>query len=181
MVASENPGRFYLRERLMKRCAILSVVVILAFIAVPVSHLKGQDDAPVPSLDARIDQFWNLWEHEQPSEALRRLSLNPQNPWSNLYPVVDDFHSRLGGKCLGHVQIERKKVTDRVVFVSFYAYYDVQPFRVELLYYKARDRWEGIACHVDNNAALWLHEIGHPQEAATVPAGQDAQPQGGHE
>lgn len=163
----------------MKRWTILAgVAVVVAFLAAPAVHVSGQQDPapPVASVDARIAQFWDLWEHEQPSEALRRLSPNPQNAWSHLYAVVDDYHARLGGKCLGHVQIERKRVTDRVVYVSFYAYYDVQPLRVEVLYYKARDRWDGIACHVDNNAAMWLREIGHPQEGGNV---QMAPPQGG--
>jgi len=173
----------------MKQCALLVAAALLALIAVPADSRSRtyaqQDDggAPALTLDAQINQFWTLWENEQPSEALRRLSPNPQqNPWKPLSPVVDDFQSRLGGKCLGHVQLERKKITDRVVYASLYAYYDLQPLRVELLYYKARDRWVGIACHVDDNATLWLHEISHPHDATTTPgAGQPGQPQGGQE
>jgi hypothetical protein len=151
----------------------LAAVGLLSLVAVgsPAPQVPADDDGPPLALDARIDQFWKLWETEQPSEALRRLSSSPQSPWANLYQVVDGYHARLGGKALGHVQIERKKVTDRIEFVSFYEYYDVQPVRVELLYYKARNRWEGIACHVDINSSNWLHEIAHPQEVTLPQAG----------
>lgn len=155
----------------MKRIA--TVVVLTIFVALATSSPASQAPADEPAalpLDGKIDQFWKLWESEQPSEALRRLSSTPQTPWANLYEVVDRYQSRLGGKCLGHVQLERKKISDKVVFVSFFAYYDVQPVKVELLYYKARDRWEGIACHVDINSTQWLREIAHPQESVVVPA-----------
>jgi hypothetical protein len=162
----------------MKNAAMIGLVMaLLLFVAPsPASHGQSDGDTPALPLEARIDQFWKLWETQQPSEALRRLSSSPQNPWTNLYQVVDGYHSRLGGRCLGHAQIERKKVTDKIVYVSFYAYYDIQPVRVELLYYKARDRWNGIACHVDINTNQWLHEIAHPQDGGATPPTQDAQP-----
>jgi hypothetical protein len=45
-----------------------------------------------------------------------------------------------------------------------------------LLYYKARDRWEGIACHVDINTTQWLHEIAHPQDSVIVQGSSPAEP-----
>jgi len=154
----------------MKRTVtIVLTMTLLALVTTsPASQNRPDDEQPPVSLEARIDQFWKLWETEQPSEALRRLSPTAQTPWANLYQVVDEYQSRLGGRCLGHVQIERKKITDRIVYVSFFEYYDVQPVKVELLYYKARDQWQGIACHVDTNTTQWLHDIAHPQEATVV-------------
>jgi hypothetical protein len=161
----------------MKRYAMIAIAGFLGLLVFPGPQSQGRaDDDPAPmTLDAKIEQFWKLWETEQPSEALRRLSPVAQSPWANLYSVVDEYHSRLGGKCLGHAQIERKKITDRIEYVSFFEYYDVQPLRVEILYYKARDRWNGngIACHVDINTSRWLNEIAHPQEGAALLGGPD--------
>src|SRR5260221_9996936 len=100
----------------MKRIA--TVVLVTVFVALVTSSPASQtpaDEGPTPlTLDAKIDQFWKLWENEQPSEALRRLSSTAQTPWANLYQVVDGYQSRLGGRCLGHTQLDRKKITDRV-------------------------------------------------------------------
>lgn len=155
----------------MKRCAILVVAAVVAILVARTPVARGLQDNPPqhPGLAEALDQFWQQWENRVPSDALRHFSSNAGGGWEDIYRTADDYHNRLGGKCLGHSEIERKPLSDRVEYVAFFALYDGQPIRVDLLYYKAREKWTGIGCHVDANASTWLREVARHQDNEAVP------------
>ena len=153
----------------MKLCAMLLVAVVLGMLVsrIPMAHGQAQAAAGQPAaapnsppgLDAEIDRFWKTWEAGQPSDAIRRFAPNAGAAWDRVYRAADEYHSRLGSRCLGHTEIERRPMGDRVMYMTFFANYRTQPIRVELMYYRARERWHGIACHVDENPSVWLQEM----------------------
>jgi len=153
----------------MKFCAILIVGVLVGMLVsrMPVARAQNQEPAAPSGFEPELDRFWKLWETEQPSEALRRFAPNVPGDWERVYRAADDMHSRLGGRCLGHSEIERKALGDRLVYLSFFAVYRLKPVRVELLYYKPHDKWTGIACHVDDNPNMWLQEVAQNGEPGT--------------
>lgn len=116
-----------------------------------------RDDLPYAS---ELDAFWQTWEAGRPSEAIRRAapSAEMQSAWSQIGRAADDFHERSGSKCLGHSQLERKRLGDAMEYVSLLAHYDPTPLRVQMLFYKARDKWSLIGIRVDSSTQRWINE-----------------------
>ncbi|HXE52896.1 MAG TPA: hypothetical protein VN541_07780 [Tepidisphaeraceae bacterium] len=149
----------------MKRCAMFFVVVAVAILVARIPSARAVEDAPQQSaLDEAVNQFWDMWENRQPSDALRRFSSNAGGAWDEIYRTADEYHSRLGGKCIGHSEIEHKSLGERVEYRAYFALYDGQPVRVDMMWYKAREKWYGIACRVDANAMTWLREAARHQD-----------------
>jgi hypothetical protein len=109
---------------------------------------------------AELDAFWQTWEAGRPSEAIRRAapSAELQNAWSQIGRAADEFHDRSGAKCLGHSQLERKKLGDAMEYISILAHYDPTPLRVQMLYYKGKDKWSLIGIRVDSSTQRWINE-----------------------
>lgn len=125
---------------------------------------------PLPAgLEGELNAFWQKWEGDKPSEAIRRAAPTPdgQQAWQGLGQAADEFQFRAGGRCLGHSEITRKAMGDRLEYVSYLALYDPVPMRVQLLFYRSKDKWTAIGLRVDSSTTRWM------QEANPVPVATD--------
>jgi hypothetical protein len=110
--------------------------------------------------DSELEDFWRLWESDRPSAAIRHAATTPefQAAWQNLGQGADTFQDHAGGRSLGHSEIHRRAIGDNMAYVSFLALYDPTPLRVQMLYYRAKDKWTAISLRIDSNPARWLAE-----------------------
>lgn len=149
----------------MNRTLAASLAVLIALFLVA-DHTRGQSPRHGdPAASAEISQFWDRWESQRPSEAIRLATTNTdlQRAWEQIGRTADEYQARTGGKCLGHSQITRKPLGDRMQYISFFALYDPSPMRVQMLYYRPRDAWTLLSIRVDFNPARWLEEQNQPQ------------------
>lgn len=128
------------------------------------------------------DEFWKRWETSRPSDAIRQAAptADYQRAWDRMAQAADDFQSRTGGKCLGHAEIVRRPLGERMAYVSFLALYDPVPLRVQMLYYRAQDKWAPISLRIDAAPSRWLQEA-NPLQAggSTVSQAQGGDNLGG--
>ena len=147
----------------MKYCIMLLAAGLIA-LAVIGGRARAQTRAggALPAgLDTEINEFWQKWEGDKPSEAIRRAAPNPdgQAAWASIGQAADEFQFRAGGRCQGHSEISRKAMGDRMEYVSFLALYEPSPMRVQVLYYKAKDKWSAVGLHIDSNTTRWMEEV----------------------
>lgn len=158
----------------MKYCVMLLAAAVLATVLmtgkVPAQTRAG--GAFPAGLDAEVGDFWQRWEGDKPSEAIRRAAPNAdgQQAWAGIGQAADEFQFRAGGRCLGHSEVTRKAMGDRMEYVSYLALYEPSPMRVQLLYYRAKDKWSAVGLRIDSNTTRWMEEVNAIQvvpEAAT--------------
>jgi hypothetical protein len=158
----------------MKYCIMLVAAGLIALVVVngraPAQTRAG--GALPQGLDAEINDFWQKWEGDKPSEAIRRAAPNAdgQQAWAPIGQAADEFQFRAGGRCLGHSEVTRKAMSDRMEYVSYLALYEPSPMRVQLLYYKAKDKWSAVGLHIDSNTTRWMEEVNAIQVVPETPA-----------
>jgi len=123
-----------------------------------------------PAYQAELEEFWRRWEGDKPSEAIRHAAATPdiQRAWEVAGRAADDFQNRAGGKCLGHSEIIRKPLGERMEYIAFYALYEPTPIRVQMLYYCSKDRWTAISLRVDSGPGRWLDEASQTVQTQVV-------------
>ena len=145
--------------------ALLAAVVIGTALTAKKPRAVAASPQPPAGYDADVEEFWRRWEGDKPSEAVRHAAATPdvQRIWESIGHVADEFQNRAGGKCLGHSEIARRALGDRMEYIAFYALYDPTPIRVQMLYYCPKDRWEAVSLRVDSVPARWLEEASQAQ------------------
>ena len=146
----------------MRRSILIIAVVAATFLIMgrrPSAAIET-DQHPGATCATAAAAFWQAWESSRPSEAIRRAapSAELQAAWSGVGRAADEFHDRAGAQCLGHARIESKSLGDSMTYVSFLALYEPKPLRVQMLYYKAKDKWALIAIRVNSSPQRWLIE-----------------------
>lgn len=160
----------------MRRYAVLTAMAVIAVAAAMVCwrcpSVATAQAAPPASSDAAVTDFWKRWETVRPSEAIRQAAASPdyQRLWERLGQAADDFQGR-SGRCLGHSQIARRTLGDRMEYVSFFALYDPTPMRVQMLFYRASDKWSAVSVRIDASPYRWLQEA-NPTTVAIPAEGQ---------
>ena len=142
----------------MNRRAVLIGCGLLAIIfCVTGSRAVQSPQQAAAGADSAIEDFWKRWEGGSPSIAIRN-AWPAQRQWDAVGREADEFQNRTGGKCLGHSPVARRSLGPNVEFACFFALYDPTPMRVEMLYYRATDKWNLISLRIDGNPARWLRE-----------------------
>ena len=151
-----------------------AVVLGLGLTAIKLRTVSAAPQQPQLGFEPDLDEFWRRWEGDKPSEAIRRAAVTPevQRLWEPIGRVADDFQNRAGGKCLGHSEIVRKPLGDRMEYLAFYALYEPTPIRVQMLYYASKDKWTAVSLRVDAVPARWLEEASQPQAQVIEQPGQ---------
>ena len=154
----------------MKKIILAVVVVIVSITSLSVHRSRSAQAARAPApapYDSELEEFWRRWEGDKPSEAIRHAAPTPdiQRAWDAAGRAADDFQNRVGGKCLGHSQIVRKPLGERMEYVAFYALYEPTPVRVQMLFYNSKDRWTAINLRVDSTPGRWLEEASQAVQA----------------
>src|SRR5581483_11649094 len=147
----------------MKYCIVLLAVALVGSIFI-VGRAPAQTRAggALPTgLDGEVGDFWQRWEGDEPSEANRGAAPNAdgQQAWAGIGQAADEFQFRAGGRCLGHSEVIRKIMGDRMAYVSYLALYEPAPMRVQLLFYKAKDKWSAVGLRIDSNTTRWMEEV----------------------
>src|SRR5437763_5143515 len=113
----------------MKKIIVAVILVGVAGSAVSLRWVRSvqaaRPQAPA-GYEAELEEFWRRWEGDKPSEAIRHAAPIPeiQRAWEVAGHAADDFQNRAGGKCLGHSEIIRKPLGERMEYISFYALYE---------------------------------------------------------
>jgi len=163
-----------------KWVAALMAVVVLG-VGLTAIKMRTVAAAPPPQqplgFEPDLDEFWRRWEGDKPSSAIRHAALTPEleRAWEPIGRAADDFQNRAGGKCLGHSEITRKPLGDRMEYLAFYALYEPTPIRVQILYYASKDKWTAISLRVDSIPSRWLEEASQPQAQVIEPPAQPGQ------
>lgn len=140
------------------------LIAVLAGVAVLIitrsADVRAARAAASVGYEPAADEFWKRWETTRPSDAIRQAAPTAeyQRAWDRMAQAADDFQSRTGGKCLGHSEIVRRPLGERMAYVSFLALYDPVPLRVQMLYYRAQDKWTPISVRIDAAPSRWLQE-----------------------
>lgn len=157
----------------MKYCIVLLIaaVIALAFVTGRAPAQTRAGGALPGGLDTEVGDFWQRWEGDKPSEAIRRAAPNAdgQQAWAGIGQAADEFQFRAGGRCLGHSEVIRKSMGDRMEYVSYLALYEPAPMRVQLLYYKSKDKWSAVGLRIDSNTTRWMEEVNAIQVIPETP------------
>lgn len=162
----------------MKLYALLLVALlggIVVLIIARSAEVRAAGASAPAGYDSAVNEFWKRWETSRPSDAIRQAAPTGdfQRAWDRMAQAADDYQGRTGGKCLGHAEIARRSLGERMGYISFLALYDPVPLRVQMLYYRAQDKWTPISLRIDAAPSRWLQEA-NPLQVAGSSAAQQA-------
>lgn len=142
------------------RAAVITVVVLAAVCAALCAE-------PVASRtpDQMTEQFFALLKDNKPVEAVN--SVWSSNSWmERKQDAADKLRSGLTnaisliGQYHGFELLSRRQMGNRLVYMSFVAYYDRQPMRFEFEFYRADQTWALYTLSYDDNLDEELKNAG---------------------
>jgi hypothetical protein len=120
-------------------------VVVMVFLAMTL-FLRESGASTTGEYDDIVNKFFDLISQGKTTEAVD--SLYKTNPWSDkVQDAIQQVKSSLismeaiSGKYRDSVQIVKKTMGDRLIYMYYLVAYDRQPLRFEFHLYRPGDKW----------------------------------------
>ena len=120
-------------------------VLVTVFLVVAL-FFRESAASPTGAYDDIVNRFFDLINQGKSVEAVD--SLYKTNPWSDkVQDAIQQVKSSLtatealSGKYRGSVQIVKKVMGDRLVYMYYLVAYDRQPLKFEFHFYRPGDKW----------------------------------------
>jgi len=123
-----------------------SLLALLGFLSASADSSPAPDPPKGEEYRAIVETFFQKVKEGKPEDGVQYIM--GMNPWmarktddveqakagiGNLTAMLGEYH--------GNEMISEKRVGERFVHVTYFAYYDRQPLRFTFQFYKAKDAW----------------------------------------
>jgi len=137
----------------MRKKGVFFALVMCLLLAATSQGSAGPE--PAPGYRELTEKFFQYVAAGKPEEGVQYLF--GLNPWMMRKPDdVDKMKSQVAnvtsvmGQYQGYELIVEKSVGERLVHLSYFAYYERQPLRFTLQFYKPKDTWTTYGFNFDD-------------------------------